>query len=113
MKRRRAEHISVGSRLGKLRHEHRAENVSIAAATAINLSGTQHHDHAVPVEVSIQRQLAGYDQRALTRGVSWSKYKIAIHKSEYAIGIARAQPGNAIDRVRSVRDITALIYRRI
>src|SRR5215203_6135505 len=65
----RSKSIGIRARRSKLRDEHSAVDVSVAAAATVNLALTKHHDHAVEVEVSIECESAGYDQRSLPRGI--------------------------------------------
>src|SRR6185437_59475 len=111
IKDRRTKLIRVRTARRKLRDEDRAVNVSRATTTAVNLARTEHHDHTVEIEVSVERELAGHDQSSLPGGIAWSKHEIAVNKREHTIGIVCAQTRRTRDSSRTSREISSLVDR--
>src|SRR5215204_926989 len=102
--------IGVRARPRKLGDEHRAVDVSVAAATTVDVPSAEHHDHAVEVEVSMQSKLSGDNQSSLTGGTAWPEHKIAIYKSENPIWITGAEAGVAVKSIRSAAEVSSLVY---
>src|SRR5678815_1802410 len=82
----------------------------MTAATAINLPRAEHHDHAVPLEVSIKCQFAGNDQSSLARWAAWPKRDIAVNKRVDTIRIARTKTRRTGFRSSLIGEISSLVY---
>ena len=107
----RAKLVGVQARRSKLRDKHSAVDVSVPAAVAVNLACTEHHNHAVKIEVSIESEPAGDEQRSLTRRIARSEREVAVNKREHTVRIAGANTRSAGESGCAAVEISSLVDR--